>query len=242
MSELHRQDKAAPSAHAAPGQDITAHENRDPLTGEPGAHPLGTGIGAMLGGAAGAAGTVAAGALLGPAGVAVGLALGAVAGGYAGKGAAEALNPTEDEPLWREHFEQAGWGEGGEAFGDYEVAFRLGQNGYHRFLHMRFEEVERDLEQDYMNGEGRFGPPWSRARQAARAAWDMEADKALADPDRPPAPALNADAVDPPVRPAQNKPHMDQDGQRPASDGPDQVSTVLTPLGERMPIIQPPER
>ena len=40
--------------------------NRDPLTNEPGAHPVGTGVGAMM---AGAAAGAAAGALGGPVGV-----------------------------------------------------------------------------------------------------------------------------------------------------------------------------
>lgn len=65
--------------------------NLDPITGEPGAHPVGTGVGAVAGGmAAGAAvGTVA-----GPVGTAVGAAAGAVVGGLAGKGVAEKIDPT----------------------------------------------------------------------------------------------------------------------------------------------------
>ena len=60
--------------------------NRDPLSGKPGSHPVGTAIGAAAGGVtAGAAiGTVA-----GPVGTLVGGAVGAVVGGLAGKGIAE---------------------------------------------------------------------------------------------------------------------------------------------------------
>jgi hypothetical protein len=68
--------------------------NRDPITGAPGAHPVGTGVGATGGGAAGAAIGAAVG---GPVGAAVGLAAGAIAGGLAGKGAAEAVNPTAED-------------------------------------------------------------------------------------------------------------------------------------------------
>lgn len=148
------------------------HENRDPISGEKGAHPVGTGIGAALGGAAGIAGTVAAGTVLGPAGVLVGTAIGALAGGLVGKGAAEVVNPTEDEYYWREHFESEPWYESGLTWEDYQPAFSVGREGRSRFSTLRFEEVERDLEQDYMNGEGRFGIPWEKARHAARAAWD----------------------------------------------------------------------
>jgi phage tail tape-measure protein len=65
--------------------------NPDPLTGAPGAHPVGTGLGAVSGAAAGAS----IGAAAGPVGAAVGTVVGAVAGALAGKGAAEAVNPTE---------------------------------------------------------------------------------------------------------------------------------------------------
>ena len=65
--------------------------NRDPLTGEPGAHPVGTGIGAVVGGAAAGA---AAGTVAGPVGTAVGAAMGASVGGLAGKAAAEKIDPT----------------------------------------------------------------------------------------------------------------------------------------------------
>ena len=53
--------------------------NADPITGEPGAHPVGTGLGAVGGAATGA--TV--GALGGPVGAVVGGAVGAVVGGLA---------------------------------------------------------------------------------------------------------------------------------------------------------------
>ena len=70
--------------------------NRDPISGAPGAHPLGAGIGAALGGAAAGA---AAGTVVGPVGTVVGLAVGAIVGGLAGKGVAESIDPTlEDSP------------------------------------------------------------------------------------------------------------------------------------------------
>jgi phage tail tape-measure protein len=66
--------------------------NLDPITGAPGAHPVGVGLGAAVGGiAAGAvAGTVAAG----PLGTVVGATVGAIAGGLGGKAVAEHFDPT----------------------------------------------------------------------------------------------------------------------------------------------------
>src|SRR5688572_30279764 len=78
-------------------RDKATDANRDPITKEPGAHPLGTGAGAASGAAAGAAIGTAVG---GPVGTLIGGAAGAVAGGLAGKGAAEAVNPTREDEYW----------------------------------------------------------------------------------------------------------------------------------------------
>ena len=69
--------------------------NRDPITGAPGAHPVGVGLGAAAGGiaAGAAAGTLAAG----PVGTVVGAAVGAVAGGLGGK-----RWPSTSIPRWKE--------------------------------------------------------------------------------------------------------------------------------------------
>ena len=71
--------------------------NRDPITGEPGSHPVGTAAGAAALGTAGAA----AGAAAGPIGVGVGAAAGAVIGGLTGKAASEQFNPTSAGDLGR---------------------------------------------------------------------------------------------------------------------------------------------
>src|SRR5258705_8003526 len=81
----------------ADNRNIGRDSNPDPITGAPGAHPIGTGVGAAGAGAAGAA----IGAVAGPVGAAVGAVVGAVAGGLAGKGVAEAVNPTEEDAYWR---------------------------------------------------------------------------------------------------------------------------------------------
>jgi phage tail tape-measure protein len=88
--------------------------NPDPITGAPGAHPVGVGLGATSGGTIGAV----VGVVAGPVGVAVGATVGAVAGGLAGKGLAELADPTVEganwesvEPRLREDWNRAGGGE-----------------------------------------------------------------------------------------------------------------------------------
>jgi phage tail tape-measure protein len=66
--------------------------NLDPITGTPGAHPVGVGLGAAVGGiaAGAAAGTVVAG----PLGTVVGATVVAIVGGLGGKAVAEHFDPT----------------------------------------------------------------------------------------------------------------------------------------------------
>jgi len=82
------------------GIDPHSDANPDPLTGEPGSHPLGTGIGAGAGAATGAA---IGGAVGGPAGAAVGGTIGAVAGAAAGHGGGEILDPTVEDASRRDN-------------------------------------------------------------------------------------------------------------------------------------------
>ncbi len=147
------------------GQDA----NRDPITGEPGAHPVGTGVGAATGGlAAGAAiGTVA-----GPVGTAIGAAVGAVVGGLAGKGIAEKIDPTVEDAYWRENYRNRPYAKSGDAYDSYAPAYRTGYEGYGRYSGKSYAEVERDLQNDYSKHRGTMGLEWDKAKQATRDAWD----------------------------------------------------------------------
>src|SRR5262245_54217835 len=103
--------------------DKTADSNRDPLSGEPGAHPVGVGVGAAAGGAAAGA---LGGAAAGPIGAAVGAVAGAVAGGYAGKEVAESIDPTLESAYWRENYASRPYTDRNMAYEDYEPAYRYG--------------------------------------------------------------------------------------------------------------------
>ncbi len=80
-------------------------ENADPITGEHGSHPVGTGVGALGAGAAG----MAIGAVGGPVGAVIGGIAGAVGGAYAGKGVAESVNPTEEDAHWQSNYKNTSY-------------------------------------------------------------------------------------------------------------------------------------
>ena len=69
--------------------------HRDPITGEPGTHMLGTSVGAV---AVGAVGTALGVAVAGPVGGLVGAAIGPMLGGLAGHEIAETMDPTVSNP------------------------------------------------------------------------------------------------------------------------------------------------
>ena len=141
--------------------------NRDRITDEPGAHPIGTGLGAAGGAVAGAA----AGAIGGPVGAAVGGVVGAVVGGLAGKAAGEAVNPTAEEAFWRENYSKAPYYESGRSFDDYGTASRLSLSGR-----------SRD-EDPWTAGEPRLAHEWdgTRGTTTGKAAERPRATSAPAD-------------------------------------------------------------
>ena len=103
--------------------------NRDPISGAPGAHPVGVGVGAAGGGAAGGA----IGATAGPVGAVVGAAVGAVAGGLAGKAVAERIDPTVEDAYWRANYLNRPYVETGIYYPEYEPAYRYGWEAVGRY-------------------------------------------------------------------------------------------------------------
>lgn len=134
--------------------------NPDPITGEPGSHPVGTGIGAAGAGAVGAA----IGAVAGPVGALAGAAIGAVVGGLAGHGIAEAIDPTAEEAFWRDEYQRRPYFKEGHTYDDYAPAYRLGTE--HRV------KQQRNPIRSWENIEGTLGEHWDGVRGDSRLAWD----------------------------------------------------------------------
>lgn len=140
--------------------------NRDPITGEPGSHPVGTGVGATGGAVAGAA----VGAIGGPVGAAVGGVVGAVVGGLTGKAAAEAFNPTAEEAYWRENYSKEPYYEQGRSYDDYAPAYQMGMTG--RARHEEdWDAVEPRMASEWETSRSGSSLSWQQAQPASRAAW-----------------------------------------------------------------------
>lgn len=143
--------------------------NLDPISHEPGAHPVGTGIGAA---GAGAAGAAIGGAVAGPVGAVAGAVVGAFAGGLVGKGVAESIDPTVEDAYWQQNYTSRSYVEPGVTYEDYQPAYRTGYEGYGRYHGRHFDEVEPDLRRDYETNRGKSKMGWDKAKYAARDAWD----------------------------------------------------------------------
>jgi len=143
--------------------------HRDPLTRDPGSHPLATAAGSATGAIAGAA---LGSAVAGPAGTLVGGAIGAIAGAAAGHTAAERANPTREDAYWRDNFQHRSYVRDGSTYDDYQPAFRYGWEAQVRNGLQNFDDVESDLERGWDQAKGRSRLNWCDARPAARDAWE----------------------------------------------------------------------
>lgn len=142
--------------------------NADPITGEPGAHPVGTGVGAAGGGAAGAA----VGAVVGgPVGAVVGGVIGAVAGGAAGHGVAESVNPTLENAYWEKTYQSRPYVSAGRPYSDYQDAYRYGWESRLAQPKSRWNDAEASLAQGWDKARGKSSLAWNEAKQATQDAW-----------------------------------------------------------------------
>ena len=141
--------------------------NRDPITDEPGAHPVGTGIGATGGAVAGAT----MGSIGGPVGAAIGGIVGAVVGGLAGKAAGEAVNPTAEEAYWRENYVKEPYYNTSHGYEDYAPAYRLGLTGRTRY-NEDWSTAEPKLASEWEEARAGSALSWPEAQPASRAAWN----------------------------------------------------------------------
>lgn len=142
--------------------------NRDPITGEPGSHPVGTGVGSAGAAALGAA----LGAPFGPIGMLVGGAIGAVAGGAAGHAAGERIDPTGEAEYWKNAHSSRPYYDKSHTWDDYEPAYRYGWDARTQHRDRKFDDVQNDLERGWETAKGKSKMTWERAKDAVRDSWD----------------------------------------------------------------------
>jgi uncharacterized protein (TIGR02271 family) len=143
--------------------------NPDPITGEPGAHPVGVGVGTAAGGAAAGA---LGGAVAGPVGVVVGAVAGGIAGALAGKSVAETIDPTEEDAYWRENFHTRPYVKKDASYDMYRPAYLYGVTVHKKHGGRPFDEVEADLSKGWPKARGKSPLPWNKVREAVRDAYD----------------------------------------------------------------------
>jgi hypothetical protein len=153
--------------------------NPDPITGEPGSHPVGTGLGTAGGGLAGAA----VGAAAGPVGAAVGAVVGGLAGAFAGKGIAENIDPTLEDAHWSSNYDRETYFDPSYDFEDYRPAYRHGYTARASNPGRQWSDVEGSLERGWDKAKGKSRLGWDKAKHAARAAWNRVEDAIPGDSD-----------------------------------------------------------
>ena len=156
--------------------------NRDPITDEKGAHPVGAGLGAAAGGAATGA---AVGSVAGPIGTAVGVIAGGLLGGLAGKGVAEAVDPTEEDAYWRDEHKNKRrdyYRDDRDYDNHYKPAHQYGWESYSKSKHEHgdaksFDEMSPRMQQEWNENRGENDLTWDEAHPAARDSYNRAHEK-----------------------------------------------------------------
>jgi len=157
------------AAQKAVEKEIAKEANSDPLTGAAGAHPFGTGAGAAGGATAGAA---VGAAFAGPIGFVAGGVAGAVIGGLAGKGAAEGVNPTDENAFWRNNFKSRPYVRPDSTYDEYLPAYQYGWESHSLAAGRDWDALETDLRKNWEKDHGQSTLPWAEAGPAVRDAWE----------------------------------------------------------------------
>lgn len=155
-----------------PEQVEQRDDNPDPITGTPGAHPVGVGLGGAAGGVAAGA---LAGSVFGPLGTLIGATAGVIAGAAAGKGIAERIDPTVEADYWRAEYVNRPYYRGDRDYDydrDYLTAYGFGLQAREADPTRRWEEAEVALAEAWPRNRGPSRLEWEDARPAARDAWE----------------------------------------------------------------------
>jgi hypothetical protein len=147
----------------------SADSNPDPITGEPGAHPVGVGLGTA---AAGAAAGAAGGAMAGPVGAVAGAVIGGIAGGLAGKGIAEEIDPTVEHAYWQENYVNRPYYDSSTSYDEYAPAYQYGWESRAKYPDRTWDQVESNLSKDWKAAKAQSRLTWEKAKLATRDAWD----------------------------------------------------------------------
>lgn len=135
--------------------------NRDPISGTPGSHPVGVGVG----GAGGAVAGAIVGSMFGPIGTLIGGGLGTLAGAAAGKDVAERVDPTGESEYWRTEYASRPYYDRQYEYKDYEPAYRYGN------------ELRASGSSEWdASTESRAREGWDRAKTESRLQWDKAKD------------------------------------------------------------------
>ena len=149
--------------------DREGSPNRDPLSGAPGAHPVGTGLGAAGAGAAGAA----IGAVGGPVGSVAGAAIGAIVGGLIGKGVAEGIDPTVENEYWRTNYSSRPYYDKSYTYDDdYAPAYKYGWETRKTHYDKTYDDTEPQLATGWNSARSKSRLEWDKAKYAVKDAWN----------------------------------------------------------------------
>lgn len=153
-------------------EKVDANTNADPISGEYGSHPVGTGVGAA---GTGIAGAIIGGVIAGPLGAVIGAAVYGVVGGLAGKSFAEEINPTVENEYWQENYSSRSYVDPSIGYDQYKPAYQQGWEAGIRYADKTdktYDDVEPELQSNWETCNTEPKLSWDKAKPATRDAWD----------------------------------------------------------------------
>ena len=150
-------------------ETTTRDSNPDPITGAPGSHPVGVGLGGTGGAVIGAA----IGSLLGPIGTLIGGAAGTLAGAAAGKGVAERIDPTGEAQYWESVHATRPYYDSNFTYDDYNPAYAYGDDVRARHVGRKWDDsLESEVRDGWDAAKAKSRLTWEQAKDAVRDAFD----------------------------------------------------------------------
>ncbi len=176
-NEAQKKDLTVPHTPIEREIKVPRDSNPDAITGAPGSHPVGAGVGAATAGVAGAViGSVVpgVGTLIGGA---AGIVVGAVFGGLAGKGIAEVMDPTVEETYWRNTYRSRPYYQDGYSFDDdYAPAYMYGYTVRTTNKGKLYDDLtDADLRAGWDKIKAKSRLSYGDAKAVARDAWLRQA-------------------------------------------------------------------
>ena len=88
----------------------------------------------------------------------------------------DVIDTNAEEAYWRQNYPSRPYFAEGTPFIEYKPAYRYGADSFSKYKGRSFDQVERELADDWDRFKGTSSLKWEQAKHAARDAWQRVSD------------------------------------------------------------------